>query len=166
MIVQEKQGNINTTIVGSRTIDLLPIEWHEANKRILHKKTASGVAIAIKFLQTNPELTEGDILYSDEKNIIAVSIIECDAIVIKPLTTLDVASICYEIGNKHLPLFFQNDELLVPYDIPLYRLLEKSGFNISIEKRKLLKPLKTTVSPHGHSSSETLFSRIMKITQS
>lgn len=166
MIVQEKQGNINTTIVGSRTIDLLLIEWHEANKRILHKKTASGVAIAIKFLQTNPELTEGDILYSDEKNIIAVSIIECDAIVIKPSTTLDVASICYEIGNKHLPLFFQDDELLVPYDIPLYRLLEKSGFNISIEKRKLLKPLKTTVSPHGHSSSETLFSRIMKITQS
>ena len=166
MIVQEKQGNINTTIVGSRTIDLLPIEWHEANKRILHKKTASGVAIAIKFLQTNPELTEGDILYSDEKNIIAVSIIECDAIVIKPSTTLDVASICYEIGNKHLPLFFQDDELLVPNDIPLYRLLEKSGFNISIEKRKLLKPLKTTVSPHGHSSSETLFSRIMKITQS
>lgn len=166
MIVQEKQGNINTTIVGSRTIDLLLIEWHEANKRILHKKTASGVAIAIKFLQTNPELTEGDILYSDEKNIIAVSIIECDAIVIKPLTTLDVASICYEIGNKHLPLFFQDDELLVPNDIPLYRLLEKSGFNISIEKRKLLNPLKTTVSPHGHSSSETLFSRIMKITQS
>jgi urease accessory protein len=75
----------------------------------------------------------------------------------------EMASICYEIGNKHLPLFFENDELLVPFEMPLYKLLTAQGYGVKQEQRKLLQPLKTTVSPHSN-SSETLFSKIMKLT--
>ena len=60
----------------------------------------------MKFLKENQNLTQGDILYEDAETIIAVEIQPCDAIVIKPKNNFEIASICYEIGNKHLPYFF------------------------------------------------------------
>ena len=77
----------------------------------------------------------------------------------------ETAAVCYEIGNKHLPLFYQDDELLVAYDAPLFRMLEKAGYQIKAEKRQLLHPLKTSVSPHGLAvSNESLFTKIIKRT--
>ena len=73
----------------------------------------------------------------------------------------EMASVCYEIGNKHLPLFFENEEVLVPFEMPLSRLLTAQGYHIKQEDRKLIQPLRTTVSPHGN---ETLFTKIMKLT--
>ena len=94
--------------------------------------------------------------------MVAVDIKECDAIVIRPKSMHEMASVCYEIGNKHLPLFFQDDEVLVAYEGPLFNLLKASGYIVEQAKKKLTTPLKTTVSPHGSSSS--LFNRIMKLT--
>jgi hypothetical protein len=39
------------------------------------------------------------------------------------------------------------------------------GYAVSIENRTLLRPLKTTVAPHGN-ENESLFTRIMKMTHS
>jgi urease accessory protein len=77
----------------------------------------------------------------------------------------EMASVCYEIGNKHLPLFYANDELLVPFEFPLFRLLSVQHYDVKQEERKLLQPLNTTVLPHGHGGS-SLFSKIMKLTTS
>ncbi|HTB52453.1 MAG TPA: urease accessory protein UreE [Ferruginibacter sp.] len=164
MIVQQKLGNLKQ-LQTSKKIDWLPLEWYETNKRILHKKTNSGKEVVMKFLKENQQLTQGDILFEDEHTIIAVEIIECDAIIILPKTMFSMASICYEIGNKHLPLFFQDQEVLVAYDEPLFKLLSAGGYDVQKGKRKLISPLKTTVAPHGH-SSDTLFSKIMKLTTS
>jgi urease accessory protein len=162
MVIQQKQGNINGVDKGNKNIDWLSLQWFEINKRILHKKTKAGTEISLKFLKENAILTEGDILFEDEETIIAVEVIPCDCIVIKPASMFDMASVCYEIGNRHLPLFFKNDELLVPFENPLYCLLQAHGFEVIKEERKLLHPLKTTISPHGEGQSNTLFSRIMK----
>ena len=70
-----------------------------------------------------------------------------------------MASVCYEIGNKHLPLFYENDELLVPFELPLFRLLEAQGYDVRQEERKLLQPLKTTVSPHAHLAEKLYFQK-------
>ena len=163
MLLQKKTGNINSYTVDSKTIDWLQLQWHETRKRILRKQTNSGKDVSIKFLNENPDLTEGDILYEDDKTIIAVSVLPCDCIVIKPTNMFQMASVCYEIGNKHLPLFYEDESLLVPFDAPLMRLLSAQGYDVKEEKRKLLQPLKTTVSPHGDSNN-SLFSKIMKLT--
>jgi urease accessory protein len=81
--------------------------------------------------------------------------------VIAPQNMFEMASICYEIGNKHLPLFYADDELLIPFEVPIFRLLTAQGFLVKQEDRQLLQPLTTTVTPHG---SESLFSKIMKLT--
>jgi urease accessory protein len=162
MLVQNKIGNISSVEINQRMVDCISLEWYEARKRILRKTTESGKEISIKFLNENPELTEGDILFTDDTTIIAISILPCECIVVHPKNMFEMASICYEIGNKHLPLFYEAEALLIPLDIPLFRLLSAQGYDAKEERRKLLQPLKTTVSPHGAAGNETLFSKIMK----
>ena len=167
MIIKEKLGNITDINVADRAIDYLLLEWYETTKRILHKTTTSGIDITLKFMAQNPNLTEGDVLFENEKTLIIVSIKPSDAMVIRPGSMYEMAFICYEIGNKHLPLFYDNDELLVPYESPLFKMLLASGYKIAKEERKLLNPLKTSVTPHGHGTqSKSLFSKIMQLTSS
>ena len=163
MLIQQKSGNINAININNRNIDWLQLEWYEAGKRILRRQTRAGNDIALKFPDKNPAFTQGDVLYEDDTLIIAVEILPCDVLVIQPANLFEMASVCYEIGNKHLPLFFDKEELLVPFEMPLFRLLSAHGYTIKQDKRKLLHPLKTTVAPHAHSNN-SLFSKIMQLT--
>lgn len=162
MLIQAKTGTLNN-YSSNKQIDWLQLEWYETRKRILRKQTESGKDISIKFLNENPDLTEGDILFEDDNSIIVVSVLPCECIVIKPINMFEMASVCYEIGNKHLPLFYEEESLLVPFDAPLMRLLQAQGYDVSKEERKLLQPLKTTVAPHSDGGN-SLFSKIMKLT--
>lgn len=77
----------------------------------------------------------------------------------------EMASVCYEIGNKHLPLFYYNSELLIPFDAPLYHMLSASGYKPVRQTRKLLNQLKTTVNPHVNTDGrQGLFSKILQLT--
>jgi urease accessory protein len=49
MVIREKLGNINFFALNNRKIDSLLLEWYETNKRILRKKTMSGIAVVMKF---------------------------------------------------------------------------------------------------------------------
>jgi urease accessory protein len=164
MIIHKKLGNLSSFDAGRKAIDLLPVEWFETKKRILHKQTSSGKSIVVKFLDESPDLLEGDVLYADELVVVAVEIQSCEAIVIRPSTMQEMAAICYEIGNKHLPLFSENDEVLVPFDAPLYRMLTAAAYAPRQERRKLLYPVKTSVAAHSHGGSGSLFSRILQLT--
>jgi urease accessory protein len=95
-----------------------------------------------------------------------IDLLPADSIVIRPLTMHQMASLCYEIGNKHLPLFVDEDDVLVPYEEPLFRWLTAGGFNPHRQIRKLLNPLKTTTMAHAHvAGSNSLFSKIMQLTK-
>lgn len=163
MLIQKIIGHIDAFELGNRSIDLLQLQWFEAGKRILRRNTQSGKELAIKFLAEHNGLKQGDIIYEDEQSIIAIEILPCECLVVKPADMFEMASACYEIGNKHLPLYFEENCLLVPFEMPLYKLLTAQGYTVCIENRKLLNPLKTTVAPHGN-GNESLFTRIMKLT--
>ncbi|MCF0074121.1 urease accessory protein UreE [Dyadobacter sp. CY261] len=166
MIIREKAGRIEDYRDLPVGTDWLDLEWFETRKRIMHKKTSGGVAVAMKFLAESPEITEGDVLFADAERLVVARILPCDCIVVRPGSLFETASLCYEIGNKHLPLFFEDDALLVPFDAPLHRLLVAQGYAVLREERKLLQPLKTTVSPHPSGNSGSLFSKIMQLTNS
>lgn len=165
MLVTQKRGNINEINSDGRLIDMVELHWYESAKRILHKTTQHGISISMKFLNESQHLTDGDVLYEDAESLIVVDILPTEAIVIVPANMKEMAAICYEIGNKHLPLFYYDDVLLVPYEKPLFNLLSSAGYNVKQQNKKLIYPLKTTVTPHG-SSSESLFSKILKRTAS
>jgi len=164
MLIQEKLGSLKSFDLNGRAIDWLPLEWYETGKRILHKQTRSGKSLTLKFLKEAPNLLQDDTLYADEKSLIAVEILPCDVIVIQPASMYEMAAVCYEIGNKHLPLFYENNSLLIPYEAPIFRMLQAAGFVVRKDVQKLLQPLKTSVASHTHSSPESLFSKIMKLT--
>ncbi|MFA9187297.1 urease accessory protein UreE [Flavobacterium sp. FBOR7N2.3] len=146
-----------------KTEILIDFEWFETNKRIQHKTARDGKSFRMKFLNENPNLAQGEILSQEEDKNYVVNILPCDCLVIVPKNNFETASICYEIGNKHLPLFYEDEALLVPFEKPLFRQLSAMGFEVHEQKRVLLTPLRTSVAPHGESG--TLFSKIMNLTQ-
>lgn len=166
MIIHKKLGTLKEFAAEDVVIDLLPVEWYETNKRILHKQTNSGKPVILKFLNESPDLIQDDVIFADGSYMVVIDIQACEAIIIRPASMQQMAAVCYEIGNKHLPLFFQGDEVLVPYEAPLFKMLTAGGFSPLREKRKLLHPVSTTVSPHNHSGNGTLFSKILQLTTS
>lgn len=164
MLIQEKIGRIGTFAVDGRNVDVLRLEWYETGKRVMRKVTQGGREVALRFLNESPSLMEGDVLYADPAVVVVVEILPCEVMVIRMGAPAAVASVCYEIGNRHLPLFIENEVLLAPFEEPLYRWLVVSGYEVSKEERKLLYPLRSTVAGHAHTGSGSLFSRIMQIT--
>lgn len=147
---------------GNRTIDILELEWFETGKRVLRRTTVKGREIALRFLREAPLLQEGDLLWMDEHTLITVSILPADAIVLTPSNMTDMAAVCYEIGNKHLPLFLSGEQVLVPFEEPLFKWLDARGYKPAKEQRVLSNMLRSNVLPHNHTTS--LFSKIMQLT--
>lgn len=141
MLITEKIGNINFFNINNRKIDYVILEWHETNKRILHKKTIGGLDVIMEFVKQNTSLSEGDIIYEDDFNVIAIELKDCDTIVLRPKSMLEMGKICNEIGESHQQAFYQSDEILIAFEDSLFRSFSAAGYNISVEKRKLITPL-------------------------
>lgn len=136
--------------LGRREIDRLQIQWFEAAKPVLRKKTIGGTEIAVRFLKQGQRLRQDDVLFLDEQKAIVVDVLPCDAIRIKPATMLEMGIACYEIGNKHLPTFIQDDSILLPYEEPIFKWLDGKGFRPEKVVAKLLNLINATVTPHAH----------------
>jgi urease accessory protein len=164
MLIREKVGNMASTDIGQRRKDELRIEWFDAAKRIQRLHTQSGTEVAVKFLQEGQRLEQDDILFMDEVTAIIVHIMPCTAIAIQPRNMVEMGTVCYEIGNKHLPVFLQEDEVLIPYEEPLFRWLQAAGFAPEKKERQLRNMLKSNVTPHNHGGNgSSLFSKIMNL---
>jgi urease accessory protein len=161
MLITKISGNIAHESIEHLQVDLLELEWYEANKSIQRKASNDGVDLALKFLKEGQCLLDGDILYQDQQKAIVVHIKPCEAIVLKPKTMIEMGTICYEIGNKHMPLFIQGDLVLMPFEEPMYKWLEVSGYAPRKEKHQLLNLLKSNVAPHKHSLNTSLFNKII-----
>ncbi|WP_291906728.1 urease accessory protein UreE [Chitinophaga sp. CB10] len=162
MIIESVVGNIADTDISHLATDLLQLEWFETTKRIQRKKTASGREIALRFLKEGQRLRQGDILLIDATHAVVVDILPSDAIVVTPRSLLEMGSVCYEIGNKHLPLFIQDDQVLMPFEEPIYRWLLASGYATEKQHTRLTNLLNANVQPHSHGNGgSSLFSKIM-----
>lgn len=161
MIIDHISGNIATSATGNRQVDLLQLEWYETTKRIQRKHTRQGMEIAIRFLKEGQRLQQGDILFQNEEKVVVVDILPSDAIVVTPRSLLEMGSVCYEIGNKHLPVFIQNDQVLIPFEEPIFRWLTASGYVTEKAHTRLTHLLNANVQPHSHGGSSSLFSKII-----
>ncbi len=160
MIIENILGNIKSMSIDNREIDFLRIEWFETNKRIQRKKTDQETEFAIRFLKEGQRLHQGDILFMNDTTAVIIDINPTDAISIVPRSIYEMGSVCYEIGNKHLPLFIQNDHVLLPFEDPIFRWLIASGYQVEKVETRLLEMLNSNVQPHGPSGS-SLFTKIL-----
>jgi urease accessory protein len=162
MIINQIIGNTTTLSIVGLTIDRLELEWFETTKRIQRKKTTGGMEIAIRFLKEGQRLLQNDVVYMDAQKVVIVHIKPCEAIVVNPQSLLEMGTICYEIGNKHLPLFIQDNQVLIPYEEPLFRWLLAAGYQPVKEVRQLLNMLQSNVAPHDHGGT-SLFTKIISL---
>ncbi len=130
--------------------DYVEVEWYEVAKKILYKISKKGVEVGIK-LSSDRVLKHGDILSAEGGKALLVEIPECECIGLKPATPIMLGKACYEIGNRHSPLFYQEDRLLLPYDPPLFEALKKCGFDAYKCTERLITPLGGHSQGHSHS---------------
>ena len=61
-----------------------------------------------------------------------------------------MALLCYHLGNRHTSVFYQDGQIVIPYDNILEELLVKLGFAVSVEERRLNSALHTSTGHHHH----------------
>lgn len=164
MVVRTKAGSLSAVTQGQRELDWLSIEWFESNKRILHKRTQAGRELVIRMLNERPNLQQGDLLFMDDALLIAVAIKVADAIRYAMHELVETAAFCYEVGNKHLPLFADGNDLLIPFDAPAFAQLQAAGFKVERCEAVLQGAFRTSVLPHGHQlKTRSLLDRILNV---
>lgn len=168
-IVSEIKENAKNRDLTGKQVDYFDLEWYETTRKVLRKHTRNtNEEIAFRILKENFRVKHLDVLYEEGNQIILASIIPAPAIILQPTTMLQMGTICYEIGNQHIPIFIENDEVILPYEDPIFKVLDKAGYNPVKGKRVFENMLKATpdhvVDTGGNHKSvdvDALFSKVL-----
>lgn len=124
----------------NKHIDYLPLEYTDVQKHILRALTNEGRDIAIRL---SPEaqkhgLHDGDVLLEEADTLVVLQILPVPALIAKPRSLMEAARFCYEIGNRHAPLYAlpgDTPAFAAVYDASMGLLFAKLG--IPYEKKEL-----------------------------
>ena len=125
--------------ITHQTIEHVALQWYESERNILRKTTNTGREVAFRLLKEGQRLKHDDVVFISDELVIAIEILPSDVIVLSPKTLPEMARACYEIGNKHSPLFLDGDEVTLPYDKPMFEWLQAAGF-LSAKSETPFKP--------------------------
>lgn len=155
-VMEEILGNLNELKrqgkIVDQVVDYVQLHWYESERNILRKRSSAGREIAFRLLKEGQRLQHDDVVFVSDELVIAVEILPSEVIVLSPKTLPEMARACYEIGNKHSPLFLDGDEVTLPYDKPMFEWLEAAGFKPHKAKRRLSRALRAN-SAQGHMHS-------------
>lgn len=157
MLCEKILGRADQTDLSGRQLDYVNIEWFEAFKKIHKKVTDKGEEVGIRLDDRvlTRGLYEGDLLYLDKERALVVHTPKCMVICAK----VDeghphmAAKVCYEIGNRHAPLFYGEKEntFITPCNDPVYQMLERlHGVTVTKEIRRLDFDRRISAAVHNH----------------
>ena len=156
MLCEQVLGKLEDLDVSGKTVEYVDIEWHEAFKKIHKKITDQGREVGIRMDDSilSRGLFQGDVIYQDEPVIVAVNTPPCEIIEIAlaPGHEKMAAKVCYEIGNRHAPLFWgEKDTFITIYNEPMLVMLSKIH-GVTAEKKiaKLDFDRRISASIHNH----------------
>lgn len=157
-IMEEIIGNLTALRaegkITDQTVDYVQLQWYESERNILRKTSQSGREVAFRLLKEGLRLKHDDVVFISDSLVIAIEIVPSEVIVLSPKTLPEMARACYEIGNKHSPLFLDGDEVTLPYDKPMFEWLQAAGFQPQKAERCLSQALRAnSAQGHGHSHS-------------
>ncbi|MBN2910179.1 urease accessory protein UreE [Polycladomyces sp. WAk] len=148
MIIERIVGNVSQYDIGDRHVETVYMPSDDLVKRIQRVITDHGKEIGIR-LKEAKELTDGDILYLDERKAIVVSVLEDDLLVIRPRNLKQMGEIAHQLGNRHLPAQFEGEVMLVQYDRLVEELLQQLDIPYEREKRKVRQAFRHVGHHHG-----------------
>ena len=159
MICEKISGNISEEKYHGCHVDYVDIEWHEAFKKLHKKITSCGVEIGIRLGNDilKRGLRQGDVLWCEGDEVIAVNIPEAEMIVIEvaPDHPHMIPKVCYAIGNRHAALLYGETpyQFITPYNEPAFEMLGKlHGVQVSrkMQKMDFNKRISASVNAHTH----------------
>ncbi len=139
LIVEEIVTNIEKMEkeeIEKRHMEKIYLESADLVKRIQRVKTDHGKEIGIR-LKDHRDLVSGDVLYMDDKNLIVIDVLSDDLLVIQPRSLKEMGTIAHQLGNRHLPAQFEENEMLVQYDYLVEELLQHLQVPYKREDRKV-----------------------------
>jgi urease accessory protein len=136
MVIEKICGNLrddSDTHPGreDKNHDYVHFSWYEVGKRHMKKISERGEAVGISL---EHGLRDGDILYEDEQTIISAKAEPVDLLVAVAKTPALLARVCYELGNRHLPVIIGEEGVVTPWEEPLAAHLTAQGFEVLKEK--------------------------------
>lgn len=152
MVTEKILGNLESFTINSREVEKVYLEWFELEKKRIKTTTDKGEEIGI-LIPSDSRLKNHDVVYADDKRIIAVEQLPCDLTTVHVDTMQEMGRLCFELGNRHLSLAIADNSVSVVYDEPTYLYLKKFGFDV--EKRRGLFENYTVCHAHGHSDGHT-----------
>lgn len=160
MIVSKPIGTLADAAFQNKTVDYLDFEWYIVHKAIERRKTRGGMDIGIRMDDATKMrgFHQDDVLYADDDSIVCVNILPCDCIAVRVQTYAQAVKLCYEIGNRHAPLFYGEDdhEFLTPYEAPMMVLIEKLGLHPVARQGRLIPSQRiSSAQGHGHAHSHS-----------
>ena len=139
MIIEEIVTNLeqmDPNDIKKRHMEKVYLESAHLMKRIQRVKTDHGNELGIR-LKAPRDLVAGDVLYLDEKNMIVIDVLSDDLLVISPRDIKEMGTIAHQLGNRHLPAQFEENDMLVQYDYLVEELLQELGIPFKREDRKV-----------------------------
>lgn len=148
MIITEIVGNVDDISSAGRHIERVYLSSDDLVKRIQRVTTDHGKEVGIRLVEPK-DLIDGDILYMDERNMIVVSVTSDDLLVLRPSSIKQMGEIAHQLGNRHLPAQFEEEEMLVQYDYLVEELLVQLEIPYTREERKVKKAFRHIGHSHG-----------------
>ncbi|MFS0574450.1 urease accessory protein UreE [Sporosarcina sp. 179-K 3D1 HS] len=139
MIIERVLANLedlDPKEIEGRHVEKVLLESDALVKRIQRVQTDHGTELGIR-LKGQGDLRAGDVLHMDERNMIVVDVLTDDLLVIRPRSIGEMGMIAHQLGNRHLPAQFEEDEMLVQYDYLVEELLGQLGIPYARENRKV-----------------------------
>jgi urease accessory protein len=146
-MVIEKISGMKPENSGGKIIETVPFEWFEMNNKILKKVSSKGTEIGLRLSQP---LFDGGLLYEDNEKIICLELLPCETTRVHIHGIKEMGRVCFELGNRHLPLSIAENSVSTPYDKPTYEYLEKLGFHCERVTEKFTPEIITHGHQHGH----------------
>ena len=159
MICEKILGKLTDDEFTGKNVDYVDFQWDEAFKKLHRKVSRGGVDVGINMDDTvlTRGLLQDDVLSVEGDTVIAVNIEEAEAIkiMVEEGNIGTVAKVCYEIGNRHAPLFRGEDAFtfFTPFNGPMLAMIDKiPGLSTDVveEKFDFETRIPSSVSSHTH----------------
>ncbi|GGI99486.1 urease accessory protein UreE [Alicyclobacillus cellulosilyticus] len=149
MILEARVGHVSTHPLDGRTVERIRLSSHDLAKRLLRVTTDAGREVGIR-LPEGTELRDGDILWMDDRVAIVIDVLPEELLVVGPRSLREMGEVAHQLGNRHIPVQFADDLLLVQYDYLVERLLQELEVPYRRETRKVARPFRHV--GHHHAS--------------